>query len=157
MANAITASKPPATKLYADVEAVLKVIDAFGRLLAEETAALRQSDFGAVDRLQAAKRALAKEYQLCVETLAGRKEDVARLDMKTRERLVTKRTGFTLILDENLRALEAAKDSAGRLVDKILTAARRAVTDDRQTHYSAKGQTQACRTSTLSLSVDQKL
>ena len=57
----------------------------------------------------------------------------------------------------DLRALEAAKNSAARLVGKILDAARRSVADDRQTNYSAKGKSQAYKTSTLSLSVDQKL
>lgn len=155
MADTMTKQAPG--NLQAQVQSVLDILDNFGKLLTDETAALRKSDFQSVDKLQESKRRLAREYQASVEALAARKEEMSKLDIRLRESLVKKRTGFTIILDDNLRALEATKDSAARLVNKILEAARRAVTDKRQTNYSAKGQAQACKTSTLSLSVDQKL
>ncbi len=146
-----------ATSFATDLQKVMRVIDTFGQLLMQETAALRKTDFKTVDTLQAEKRNLAREYQEVVTALAGRKTEMAQLDVQARERLVQARTRFTLILDDNLRALEAAKNSAARLVGKILDAARRSVADDRQTNYSSKGKSQAYKTSTLSLSVDQKL
>lgn len=152
-----TMTKPAPGNLQAQVQSVLDILDSFGKLLTDETAALKKSDFQSVDRLQEGKRRLAREYKAGVEALAARKEEMQKIDLRLREQLVKKRTNFTLILDDNLRALEATKDSAARLVNKILDAARRAVTDKRQTNYSAKGQAQACKTSTLSLSVDQKL
>lgn len=152
-----TMTKPATANLQAQVQSVLDILDTFGKVLTDETAALKKSDFNTVDKLQESKRRLAREYQASVETLASRKDDMPKLDIRLREQLVKKRTNFTVILDDNLRALEATKDSAARLVNKILEAARRAVTDKRQTNYSAKGQAQACKTSTLSLSVDQKL
>lgn len=155
MANAMTTTSH--NSLRVQVQSVLDILDSFGKLLTDETSALKKSDFKSVDRLQENKRRLAREYQASIEALAARKEEMTKLDVGLREQLVKRRTGFTIILDENLRALEATKDSAARLVNKILDAARRAVTDKRQTNYSAKGQAQACKTSTLSLSVDQKL
>lgn len=154
-----TLTRPVASNnnLRNEVNAVLKVLDEFSRLLAEETAALRKSDFKAVDKLQASKKQLASDYQKLVTSLTAHKNEIAQLEMPLREKLVRSRTGFTVILDENLRALETAKDSAGRLMNKILDAARKAVVDEKQTNYSAKGQAQAYKTSTLSLSVDQKL
>jgi hypothetical protein len=152
-----TVAKPANGNLRNDVQSVMKILDTFGQLLAEETTALRKSDFKTVDRLQAAKKNLAAEYQALVVGLSERKAEVAALEMPLREKLVKSRTGFTQILQENLTALETAKASAGRLVNKILDAARKAVVDDKQTNYSAKGQAQAYKTSTLSLSVDKNL
>ena len=140
-----------------DIQKVMRVLESFSQLLVRETSALRKSDFKLVDTMQAEKRVLAREYAEIVTILAGRKVEMAQLDVSARERLVQARTRFTLILDDNLRALEAAKSSAARLVGKILDAARRSVADDRQTNYSSKGKSQAYKTSTLSLSVDQKL
>lgn len=156
MATTLTQVKPN-MNLRNDVQAVMKVLDAFSQLLEEETTALRKSDFKTVDRLQANKKALAAEYQSRVTALTKQKADIAQLEVPLRESLVRKRTGFTVILDENLRALETAKDSAARLVNKILNAARKAVVDEKQTNYSMKGQAQSYKTSTRSLSVDQKL
>lgn len=153
------ATKAPAAKrpLNSDVTDVMQLIEDFGALLMRETAALKKSDFNVVDTLQPSKRKLALEYQNMVTALAARKAEMATLDVAARERLVKARTQFTLILNDNLVALEAAKESTRRLVGKILDAARRTVVDEKQTNYSAKGQTQAYKTSTLSLSVDQKL
>lgn len=152
-----TTMKMNNANLRSDVQAVLTLIDDFGALLAAETAALRKSDYKAVDRLQAAKRQYASDYQKRVSALLPRKAEIATLDMPLREQLVRKRTGFTVTLDENLRALEAAKASATRLVGKILDAARKSVVDEKQTNYSAKGKAQAYKTSTRSLSVDKNL
>jgi hypothetical protein len=154
-----TITKAPAAKrsLVSEVSDVMQLIEDFGSLLLRETAALKKSDFNVVDTLQPAKRKLALEYQNTVTALASRKAEMATLDFAARERLVKARTQFTLILNDNLVALEAAKESTRRLVSKILDAARRSVVDEKQTNYSAKGQTQAYKTSTLSLSVDQKL
>jgi len=152
-----TISKPANANLHNDVHSVMKLLDTFGQLLNEETTALRKSDFKTVDRLQAAKKQLANDYQVLVTGLSARKAEVAQLEMPLREKLVRSRTGFTRILQDNLAALETAKSSAGRLVNKILDVARKAVVDDKQTNYSAKGHAQAYKTSTLSLSVDKNL
>jgi len=152
--KAVTA---PKQSLSSDIGSVLKLIEDFGRLLEKETAALKTVDFKAVDALQEQKRDYAQRYHTLVTGLSERKAEIALLDLKTRERLIVARTAFTEILNDNLRTLEAAKDGTKRLVGRILDAARRAVIDDKQTNYSSKGQTQAYKTSTLSLSVDQKL
>jgi hypothetical protein len=153
------ATKAPSAKrsLVSEVTDVMKLIEDFGALLMRETAALKKSDFNVVDTLQPAKRKLALEYQNTVTALAARKNEMAALDVAARERLVKARTQFTLILNDNLVALEAAKESTRRLVGKILDAARKTVVDEKQTNYSARGQAQAYKTSTLSLSVDRKL
>ena len=154
MTTATTAAKRP---LSSDVRDILDLIEKFGALLLRETAALKSADFNAVDLLQPSKRLMALQYQNLVAELAGRKAEMAALDIQARERLVSARTQFTLILNDNLKALEYAKESTRRLVGRILDAARKTVVDEKQTNYSAKGQAQAYKTSTMSLSVDRKL
>jgi hypothetical protein len=110
-----------------------------------------------VDTLQPAKRQMALQYQNLVVALSARKGEIGALDVTSRERLVKARTGFTIILGDNLKALETAKRSARRLVSRILDAARKTVVDEKQTNYTSGGKAQAYKTSTLSLSVDQKL
>lgn len=140
-----------------DVNAVLNLIEAFGSLLARETAAVKEADFATVDSLQLEKRTLAKAYHDRITALAERRAEMAALDKPLQEKLIRARTGFTITLNNNLQALEAAKDSARRLANRILDVARRAVAAECQTGYSAKGQTQSYKTSTLSLSLDHQL
>ena len=147
----------PARPLSTDITDVMSLIEEFGALLVRETNALRKADFNAVDLLQPRKRTMAAQYQAAVTALNTRKVDMATLDLNLRERFVTARTHFTLILNDNLKALESTKESTRRLVGKILEAARKTVVDEKQTNYSAQGRTQAYKTSTMSLSVDQKL
>jgi hypothetical protein len=153
-ATTATAAKRP---LAGDIAEIMSLIEDFGALLARETAALKKADFRAVDTLQPSKRQMALQYQNMVTGLSARKAEMGSLDVSLRERLVKARTSFTVILGDNLKALDIAKRSARRLVSRILDAARKSVVDERQTNYSASGQAQACKTSTLSLSVDQKL
>lgn len=136
---------------------MLKLIEDFGGLLVQETDALKRSDYRHVDLLQDDKRGFAREYQALVTALAARRDEMVALDVATRERLILARTNFTHILNDNLRALEASRNSARRLVDRILDTARKAVADEMQTNYSAKGRTQAYKTASMSLSVDQSL
>jgi len=138
-----------AAPLKTEIHALFSLIDAFGALLERETKALKQADFKTVDALQPDKRTLAQQYADRVSTLAARKEEAAALELTLRETLVKKRTAFTQILGLNLRALEATKSSARRLVDRILDTAQKTAID--QNH------TASWKTATLSLSMDQQL
>ncbi|MDD9901800.1 MAG: DUF3723 domain-containing protein [Alphaproteobacteria bacterium] len=143
--------------LSEDVAHYLSICTAFDALLEKETAALHAVDFEAVDALQNEKRHLAKDYNHIVTTLAQRKDEFARLPEQQRTKIITTRTAFTRALDANMRALTAAQDGAKRVVDRILDAARSAVTQETHTHYSSTGKTQAYKTASMSLSVDQSL
>jgi hypothetical protein len=136
---------------------VLEVLESFSLLLKTETAALKKRDFDVVDKLQPEKRLIARQYQDLVVGLGARREEMGKLEMSLREKLIRKRTDFTLLLSDNMRTLENVRHSTQRLVDKILDAARSSVTDEQQTNYSSKGNKQSYKTSMLSLSVDQKL
>ncbi len=159
--NAFTATATAATaaapNLRERVMGMLGLIEEFGSLLVKETDALKKSDFRLVDLLQDDKRSLAKRYHAEVTALSERRNEMPGLDVSLQERLIKARTSFTVILNENLRALEASRDSARRLVNRILDTARKTVTDELQTSYSAKGHTQSYKSAPLSLSVDQSL
>lgn len=152
-----TAATIPTPALRARVLGMLSLIEEFGSLLVKETEALKKSDFRLVDLLQDDKRHLAKRYHAEVTSLSELRAEMPSLEATLQERLIKARTTFTVILNENLRALEASRDSARRLVNRILDTARKAVTDELQTNYSAKGHTQAYKTAALSLSIDRSL
>lgn len=149
------AQKNPALK--EEVQALIALIETFSALLEKETKALAQMDFKSIDALQPEKRDLARRYHDQVTALSARKDEMGALDMTLREKMIRKRTSFTLILDKNLRALEATKNSAGRLIDRIREIAQKTVINEKQTHYSAKGKTGSWKTATMSLSIDQNL
>lgn len=143
--------------LQADVLGVLTVIDDFSSLLTQETDALKKNDFKTVDSLQQGKRDIARRYHDVIVKLGDRQIELAGLDVTLRERLVRARTQFTLILQENMRTLEAMKKSTQRLVNRILDAARTSVTEDTHHKYSAGGKMQSTKSASLSLSLDQSL
>lgn len=152
-----TLNKTESATLKENALALMTLIEEFGALLRQETAGLKKADYRTVDLLQEDKRSFARKYQALVTSIAAQRDQMSDLDLNLRERMVRARGNFTLILDENLRALEASRDSARRLVDRILDTARKAVADELQTHYSAGGNTQAYKSATMSLSVDQSL
>jgi hypothetical protein len=152
-----TASKTTAAPIGGEILAMLDLIAAFSELLKHETSALKEADYAAVDMLQPEKKTLARRYHDQVQLLSSRKGDMPALDLALRERLIRARTQFTLLLSENMQALEASKNSAKRMAERILEIARESVVDERQTHYSAKGRTAAYKSATSSLSVNQEL
>lgn len=145
------------TPLEPQVKELLGVITGFDNLLKLETGALRKHDFQTVDKLQADKRHYARQYHDKISALFERKQDFLGLDISMRERLIAARTQFTVTLNENMYALDVAKNSTKRLIDRILDAARSAVAIDRQTNYSSVGKSQAYKSATLSLQLDKNL
>lgn len=143
--------------LHTQAEELIAVMQAFGNLLIKETEALRKTDFKTVDTLQAPKKLFAKQYHEKVETLFHRKEELSKLDLKIRERIIKDRTHFNVILEENMRALNAAQNGAKRLVDRILEIAREAVMDEKQTVYTAKGKAGSYKSASNSLSLDRNI
>lgn len=147
----------PVSLLSKLVNDTLNTLAEFSNILEQENAALRKSDFKTLDTLQADKRLYAAQYHDHVTKLTERGEEMRNLDIKLKEKLVVARTEFTLLLQENMKALENMKNSTQRLANRILEVARQSVTTDQQTGYSAKGQVRSYASSTRSLSVDQSL
>ena len=152
-------TRPPTVgkaQIKKDVLEILKLLETFGALLVRETEAMEKADFKTVDTLQADKKDLAKLYHNSVTVLNGRKEEMSGIEISLREKLVNARTRFTQTLNENMRALDSTKNSAQRLINRILDTARQTVIDERQTNYSPKGRTASYKSATNSLNIDQK-
>lgn len=132
MTNTLTKEKPVETNAKSAVLQILRLIEDFGNLLVKETEALKKADFRYVDLLQNDKKNFAKSYHAAVGALAENKSEIEKLDAALRERLIKARTTFTIILSENLRALETSRESTRRLVDRILDTARRSVVNECQ-------------------------
>jgi len=143
--------------LQPQLREVMAVIADFSNLLIKETAALKKADFKTVDTLQAGKKLFAGQYNAKVKALSGRKCEFPGLDRALRENLLKERDRFSVILDDNLRALELAQNSVKRLINRILDAARHAVMKERQTNYSNTGKALSYKSASTSLSTDQTM
>ncbi|MCK5555936.1 MAG: hypothetical protein KAI76_06845 [Alphaproteobacteria bacterium] len=148
-------NQKPSIKLQ--VQEVLNVITTFSTLLVKETKALKKADLRTVNTLQAKKRLLAKQYHTKVTTLSARREELQELDLALCEKLVKERASFSVILEDNMQALDLVQNSTKRMVNRILEAARNAVTEERQTNYSNDGKAMSYKSASMSLSVDQSL
>ena len=157
MATTTLDKSPAKSTIKADILQVMKTIEGFSLLLSEENRALKDLDFQKVDSLQLRKRAFATQYNDIVVNLASRGAEVMTLDKATRDALVKARAQFSTLLKDNMRTLELVKRSTQRLADRILETARSTVTDERQTHYSAKGQVQSYKSSSLSTKINESL
>lgn len=143
--------------LKAQIQEMISVLSAFTNLLLKETEALKKSDFKTVDTLQADKKMFAKQYDAKVSALAARRDEFIHLELPVREQLMKERARFSNVLNDNMKALELAQHSTKRLVNRILEAARHAITDDQQTNYSNAGKALSYKSATMSLSIDQSL
>lgn len=157
LAKRTTTATPTTSKINTMTRGLIAALHDFNILLTTETAFLKKADFKAVEALQDEKRVLARTYHDIVTSFSEVKSDMSSLDLKLREQLVTARAEFTVTLSENIRALEASKNSTKRLIDRIIETARDTVIDEKQTHYSEKGKTGSYKSATLSVSIDQSL
>lgn len=140
-----------------EVAAFTTLMTEFGNLLERETQALKAVEFASVDALQADKRQMARRYHDGAQTLLSMKEQIAALDVKSKESMIIARTKFTKILHDNMIAMEAVKSSAGRLVERIRSAMVDEVINERQTHYSSSGQVGSWQSAATSISLDSRL
>ncbi len=140
-----------------DVTATIELIGKFGALLEKETTALNNADYKSVDGLQDEKKTMAKNYQSHIECLHRQRADIINIDLSLREKLISARTRFTDILKNNLKALDLAKTSSRRLVDRILEAARNAATEDRTNAYTSRGKMAVPTKGPISISVNRQL
>lgn len=143
-----------------ELQDTIALIQAFRNLVEMETRALDKSSFEEVDKLQSRKRELAKAYQVQVENLHLRAAEIKKTSETLRAQLVEARTAFTLALTDNMAALERVKNSCGRLVDRILDAARRALQQQMPNapqSYGVTGRRVYSNKKTLSMSLNEQL
>lgn len=106
--------------------------------LNRETEAVKSSDTRAVTALQEEKLSLMEQYQSLSERLNRENGSLNDLDTNIREHLRAVSTAFQDALTRNLIALQAGHQAVTRLMDRIMTTARRTIMQDQQ-KYNAKG------------------
>ena len=140
--------------IQGEIAEVLDLMDVFKALLVAETDALKKADFKKVDSLQPEKQRMAKQYETQIKGLFAKKAEMITVDLKLRERVVSARTQFTKTLYDNMRAIDNARKSSKRLVERILQAARDAV--EEKTVYGGRGKMEPTQ-KILSVRIDQSL
>jgi|GEM_PF-933240 Cu2+-containing amine oxidase len=134
-----TENKPakPIASIEAEASDMIRLMNDFSEVLQKENDLLHKAKFREIETLQPDKRKYVEAYQSKIALLSQHKEQFAAMDKTLAEKLVLTRTEFVKILNKNLRALAAAKDSSRRLVQRILDTARDVAED--KTNYNATG------------------
>ena len=106
--------------------------------LHQEAEAVTQNNRDAAVALQDQKIKLMEQYRALSEHLARDPSILEQLDESIHKHLKKVSAEFQEALKENARAIKAAHHSVTRLMDRIMTTARRTVMDGQQ-QYNAKG------------------
>ena len=147
------------TSIRTEIQNTIDIIQSFGDVLEQETEALKGSNFNVIDGLQSLKRDLAAKYQTQISLLSRKKAELENIGTVLRDQLIKARTKFTLILTENLHALENMKASNQRLIEHIISAAREALNDKKEFkgQYTQYGREHVNRETPVSISLNQQL
>lgn len=106
--------------------------------LNQETEAVLQNNRDAASALQEEKIRLMQQYKGLSEKLEKNPDILDQIDPNVRTHLKTISADFQDALKNNLRAIKSAHDAVNRLIDRIMTTARRTLSEDTQ-KYDAKG------------------
>lgn len=116
-------------RLVEQVNFALHAVMDFTAVLGQETAALRGSDFPLFQALQDEKLVRAQNYQDSILALEEFIEFLPSLDDATKTALRTAQKDFSKAAADNQTLLEAKLNSSERIVNLIMDAARRTVSD----------------------------
>lgn len=117
---------------------VERVLSKLTICLNQETEAVLQNNRDAAALLQEEKLQLLERYKGLSETLERDSTQLDGLDDHVRAHLKGVSADFQTALKNNLKAIKSAHNAVTRLMDRIMTTARRVVTQDQQT-YNAYG------------------
>jgi len=117
---------------------VERVLSKLTVCLNQETEAVKQNNRDAAALLQEEKMQLMERYKGLSESLEKDSTQFDNLDDHIRAHLKKISADFQIALKDNLLAVKSAHNAVTRLMDRIMTTARRAVMQDQQT-YNAYG------------------
>lgn len=126
-----------ASNLPNDIMHMLAAMQAFSGVLQAETIALQSREMKIVDQLFSQKREFAQMYHDAMLRVEDQQQDLKSLDAGLKDKMKTAYAHFQDIVAQNTRALVSARLVAERMVDLVMTAARRTVMDGPS--YSAQG------------------
>lgn len=115
-----------------------KILTKLTVCLNQETEAVVQNNRDAANALQEKKIQLMEEYRSLSERLDRDQSVLENLDDSVREHLKTISAEFREALAENSQAIKSAHNAVTRLMDRIMTTARRTIMEGQQ-QYNAKG------------------
>jgi len=120
-----------------DVMHMLAAMQAFSGVLHAETIALQSRDLNIVGQLFPQKREFAQLYHDAMLRLEDQQDDLKSLDPGLKQKMKQAYAQFQDIVSQNTRALVSARLVAERMVELVMSAARRTVMDGPS--YSRQG------------------
>lgn len=127
-------SKDPAKAM----QQMMDTIDTLREIYSAENKALETADTESFVALQQRKIETAYQYRAGSQQIISRKDEIKKLDPSLRKKFIQKQQDFSLLANENIKALNRMKDGLNQLNERILQAARKAAL--RQSlHYGENG------------------
>lgn len=118
----------------------MEAIKDLGNVYAEETAALKKTDTNKFMALQSRKVEAAHNYQDVMTQMISRKNELAKIDPATKERLRKLHSNFVDLSNKNLDALERMKRCTDRLGNTIRNAVVKSARQQQTFSYGESGQ-----------------
>jgi hypothetical protein len=116
-------------------------------LLEEENKALKAPDRMTFLALQPIKAALAEDYELTMKAIRATKTDLKGYELDLRKKLLDTHERLQMMAARNVSLLNMAQDTAHRLQNRILDAARNALAEADPAQYSRGGKHNKDKTS----------
>jgi hypothetical protein len=123
---------------YQAIHDMMKTIDDLREIYVEENKALNSADTKLFVSLQQRKIDAACHYRAGSQQIIKRSEEFKKLDPALRKQLVEKQQEFSALANTNIEALSRMRGTLGKLNERILGAARKAVVKN-NINYGRKG------------------
>lgn len=117
-------------------------VTALRDVMTKENDALEHSNTAAFMDIQEEKVEVARRYELLVNTLMSRKDEIKSADSKLKEQLQRLQDSFGETAKTNRESIERMRKATQMLSDRIMKSAREQVEKDSQFAYSASGKMQ---------------
>jgi len=138
--KALPDQSKPVSHIQRNVESIMNQMSNLSALYQSETEALRRADTDAFAQLQEQKQMQVIEYERRIQDLMQNKDDLQRLDERTKEKLREMQAEFSALMQENATALNRMQSTTKRINDLIIKATRRAVHNEMAVNYGARGE-----------------
>lgn len=135
------------------LQETMKTIDQLRNVYARETDALSDADTRMFLQIQDEKLEAARNYQMSIEEVLRRKNEMKDVNPALREKLAAMQKEFSELAKQNLEALKRMQSSIERLGGTIRSAAKEAAKKQRTYSYSESGKIHSDTNKTVSMGV----
>lgn len=158
-AEAQTQTPPDNQLLSSDPEKamqeMMETIDSLRDVYVRETDALESVDTKAFLDIQEEKLSAAKRYQMNVEQMLARREELKEVNPLLRKRLEEMQAEFAELSKKNVEALERMQRTTDRLGDTIRDAAKEAAKKNNAFSYGESGTMHGAEKKSVSMGVSE--